>query len=431
MTSQAFRLGIAGLGTVGAGVVDILQTHGEEIAARAGRPIEIVGVNARSKTKDRGVDLSGYNWVDNAEDLADSNTIDAVVEMIGGHEGAAYTLAKNALSRGLHVVTANKALLAYHGGELAATAEQNNVNIAYEAAVAGGIPIIKAMREGFAANRIDGVYGILNGTCNYILTQMRETGKDFDTVLKEAQDLGYAEADPALDVGGGDAGHKLALLSAIAFGIRPDFTSLNVQGISDITETDITVASELGYRIKLLGMAKRAEGGFMQTLEPCLVPIESTLGAIEGVFNAVMVQGDFVDNALLVGRGAGAGPTASAVVADIIDLARGINVPAFGKPVAQLDEASWMDLGQCEGAYYVRLNMIDQPGVIAEVTAILRDHDVSIESFIQHGRDPGQAVSVVLTTHQAKQSNLQTACGLIENLEACKNKPCVMRIENI
>ena len=429
--TNPFRLGIAGLGTVGCGVVKMVQQHGEQLAARAGRPIEIVSVSARDKNKDRGVNLSAYRWVDKPEDLVDSNAVDCVVELVGGSEGMALNLVRRSLEKGLHVVTANKALLAHHGGELAALADDNAVGLAYEAAVAGGIPIIKALREGFAGNDIQAVFGILNGTSNYILTEMRETGRDFADVLKEAQNLGYAEADPSFDVDGDDAGHKLALLAAIAFGTKPDFSSLQMTGIRHITPVDISFARELGYRIKLLGIARRVNGKIMQVLQPCLVPVESKIGAVEGVFNAVQVEGDFVGSGLLVGRGAGEGPTASSVMADIIDLARGTVIPTFGVPANDLKDPAWIDLGETVSQYYLRLDVIDEPGVIADVSAILRDHDVSIESFLQHGRDPGQPVAVVLTTHEARHADMTRACDAIKGLKSVNAEPCLMRIEEL
>ena len=429
--TQPFRLGIAGLGTVGAGVVKIVQQHGNLLAERAGRPIEIVSVSARDRNKDRGVDLSGYAWVDNPEGLADGNNIDAVVEMIGGQEGAALTLARKALGKGLSVITANKAMLAHHGFELAALAEDNGASLSYEAAVAGGIPIIKALREGFAGNEIQAVLGILNGTCNYILSEMRETGRDFGDVLKDAQALGYAEADPAFDIEGIDAGHKLCLLSAIAFGTKPDFANLQIKGITQISATDIEKATELGYRIKLLGIARRVNGKVLQILEPCLVPSNSTLGAVEGVYNAVMVEGDFVNSGISVGRGAGAGPTASAVMSDIIDLARGLKVPTFGIPANDLKTPSWIDIGETYSSYYLRLNVLDKSGVIADVSAILRDHNISIESLIQHGRDPDQPVSVVMTTHETRHADMADACKLIHESGVTLDAPCLMRIEEL
>jgi homoserine dehydrogenase len=426
---EAFRLGIAGLGTVGAGVVKNIQQHGDVLAARCGRPVEITTVSARDKSKDRGVDLSSYDWVDNAEELANSNSIDCVVEMIGGSEGLAFNLVKRSLEKGKHVITANKALLAHHGTELAQIAEDNNVSLAYEAAIAGGIPIVKALREGFAGNDIQAVFGILNGTSNYMMTAMRETGRDFDDILKEAQELGYAEADPSFDVDGDDAGHKLALLAAIAFGTKPDFKSLQMTGIRKITSVDISFATELGYRIKLLGIARKVNGKIMQVLAPCLVPANSKIGGVEGVFNAVQVEGDYVDSGLLVGRGAGEGPTASSVLSDIVDLARGTEIPTFGVPANDLKNPAWIDLGETVSGYYLRLDVLDKPGVIAEVSAILRDHNVSIESFIQHGRDPEQPVALVMTTHEAKQADITAACEKIEQLDSVNAEPCLMRIE--
>lgn len=427
--SDAFRLGIAGLGTVGAGVVKNIQQHGDVLAARCGRRVEITTVSARDKSKDRGVDLSGYDWVDNAEELANSNSIDCVVEMIGGSEGLALNLVRNSLAKGKHVITANKALLAHHGTELAQLAEDNNVSIAYEAAIAGGIPIVKALREGFAGNDIQAVFGILNGTSNYMMTAMRDTGRDFDDILKEAQDLGYAETDPSFDVDGDDAGHKLALLAAIAFGTKPDFKSLEMTGIRGVTAVDIAFATELGYKIKLLGIARKVDGKIMQSIQPCLVPENSKIGGVDGVFNAIQIEGDYVGSGLLVGRGAGEGPTASSVLSDIVDLARGANIPTFGVPANDLKDPSWIDQGETIGSYYLRLEVLDQPGVIAEVSAILRDHNVSIESFIQHGRDPDQPVALVMTTHEAKQADIKTACDAIKELNSVSAEPCLMRIE--
>ena len=427
----ALRIGIAGLGTVGVGVIKILEENAELITMRAGRPIEVVAVSARSKNKDRGVDLSSYDWVDNTCALADHENLDAVVELVGGSDGVALELVKGALSNKRHVVTANKALVAHHGYELAEIAEDNKVSLAYEAAVAGGIPIIKAMREGLAANNFTGVYGILNGTCNYILTQMRETGRDFADVLKDAQDLGYAEADPTFDVGGIDAAHKLCILTSLAFGVKPDFDALEIQGIEHLNATDISFATDFGYRIKLLGVARNIEGKIMQVVEPCLVPINSSLGKVEDVYNAVYVDGDYVQDPLLTGRGAGEGPTASSVVADLIDIARGFNVPTFGIPAKKLKQAQWVNMDATENRYYLRLNVIDEPGVIADISAILRDHNISIEGMIQNGRDPGQPVPIVITTHETLHKDILEAVQKIENLECCNEKPCLMAIEEL
>lgn len=429
--TKPLRLALAGLGTVGTGVIKIIQKHGDLLAQRAGRPVEIVAVHARSRSKDRGVDISAYEWVDDAAAFAAMDTVDVVVELVGGSDGLAYDLAKKTLGSGKHFVTANKALLAHHGYELAQLAEKNGVSLCYEAAVAGGIPIIKGMREGFAANNIQAVYGILNGTCNYILTEMRETGRDFDVVLKDAQELGYAEADPSFDIDGIDAGHKLCLLTALAFGTKPDFQSLEMTGIRHINATDITYASELGYRIKLLGIARRYNGSIMQVLEPCLVPLNSTLGTVEGVYNAVHVEGDFVRTGHLVGRGAGEGPTASAVMSDIIDIARGFSAPTFGVPADKLQDAKWVDVGETVNCYYVRLNVVDQPGVLADVSAVLRDNNVSIEAFLQRGRDPGQPVPLIMTTHETRHKNMTKACAEMEKIGSVLEKPCLIPIENI
>ncbi len=427
--SEPMRIAIAGLGTVGAGVVQIVQDHGALIAQRAGRPIEIACVSARSRDKDRGVDLSGYEWSDDTVALAARDDVDIVVEMIGGDEGPAKTLVETALENGKSVVTANKALLAKHGYALAGLAEGKGAALMYEAAVAGGIPIIKALREGFAANEIRAVYGILNGTCNYILTQMRETERPFDDVLKEAQDKGYAEADPEFDVEGIDAAHKICLLSALAFGVKPQFEDLGIRGISGVTLNDILYAGELGYKIKLLGIARRLDDKVVQMVEPCLVPEHSPIGAVEDVYNAVYVEGDFVDTGLSVGRGAGAGPTASAVVADIIDLARGHSRPVFGVPAATLADGNWTDPGELAGQHYLRLSVIDKPGVLAEIAEIMRDHSISMEAVLQRGHDPDNPVMIVLKTHKVPQANVQKAAAALAALDSVVKTPSVMRIE--
>lgn len=427
MALPPLRIAIAGLGTVGAGVVKILQAHGDDIARRAGRPIVITAVHARNAKKDRGVDLSSYEWVDMPRALI--GKADVIVELMGGDEGAAKDLIEHALLDGKHVVTANKALLAKHGLTLAGLAEKNNASLNFEASVAGGIPIIKALREGFAGNKIAGIYGILNGTCNYILTEMRETGRDFSDVLKEAQEKGYAEADPTFDVDGIDAAHKLTILTSLAFGVKPDFAAIDITGIRKITARDIEFAKELGCRIKLLGIARDIGGRIAQSLEPCLVPIDAPLGTVEGVFNAVFVEGDFVDRAMLEGRGAGQGPTASAVMADLIDLARGYYLPAFGLPVNELKAAQWAGPKDIVSGQYIHLVVTDQPGVIADVSAILRDFGISIETMIQRGRDPGQPVSVVITTHECSREAIRGAAAKIAGLSSVSAPPTILRIE--
>lgn len=428
---QPFRIGIAGLGTVGAGLVRLLADNRDIIAARTGRTIDVVCINAKSKTKDRSVDLSPYEWVDNPVAMATDPRLDAVIELIGGADGVAHDLVKTALENGKAVVTANKALVAHKGLELSRLAEIKNTSLRYEAAVAGGIPIIKSIREGFAGNHIHHVHGILNGTCNYILTEMRLTGRSFDDVLAEAQAKGYAEADPSFDIDGVDAAHKLCILAALAFGIQPDFKALDVQGIRAITAADIAFAGELGYRIKLLGIARRVGDSIAQSVEPCLVPQDSPLGTVEGVFNAVFAEGDFVGPAMAEGRGAGAGPTASAVVSDIIDLARGIQLPTFGVPAASLTKANAAAPREIIGSYYLHLVVLDQPGVIADLSAVLRDHRISIEALLQRGRDPGQPVSIVVVTHEIDQAAIRSALAEISHLSTVTRPPTCLRIEHI
>lgn len=429
--SQPFRIGIAGLGTVGAGLVQLLSGNGDVIAGRTGRNIEIVCVNARSKGKDRGVDLSSYEWVDDPVAMASDERLDAVVELIGGSDGAAYDLVKTALQNGKHVVTANKALLAHHGMELATLAEQKNVSLNYEAAIAGGIPIVKTLREGMAANNLRHVYGILNGTCNYILTEMRLTGRSFGDVLKEAQEKGYAEADPSFDIDGVDAAHKLCLLTALAFGVQPDFDALDITGIRAIDAEDIIFAGELGHRIKLLGIARKDQGKISQSVEPCLVPLNSSLAAVEGVFNAVYAEGDFVGPIMAEGRGAGAGPTASAVAADIADLVRGMHLPTFGVPSKGLKRFLQASDEDIINSHYLKLRVLDQPGVIAELSAILRDHAISIEALLQRGRDPGQPVSIVIVTHEISKAAMMAALAEIGHLSTVTAPPTCLRIEQI
>lgn len=381
--SDILKVAIAGLGTVGVGTVKILQQHADVLAKRCGRPVNIVAISARDHNKDRGVDLSGYQWYSDAAEMARDADCDVVVELIGGSEGIAKDAVEAALNAGRHVVTANKALVAHHGTELARLAESKGVSLNYEAAVAGGIPIIKTVREGLAGNSLSRVYGILNGTCNYILTTMRETGRDFDDVLADAQKLGYAEADPAFDIDGVDAAHKLAILASVAFGTQVDFDAVHVEGIRHINAMDIQFADELGYKIKLLGIATKVNGTIEQRVHPCMVPEGAPVSTVEGVFNAVVCDGDFVDTIMQEGRGAGEGPTASAVMADVMDIARGISVPTFAVPATQLQKLPTRPMAERRGAYYVRLMLVDEPGVFADVAAALRDHEVSMEQLLQ------------------------------------------------
>ncbi|MBK1663786.1 homoserine dehydrogenase [Rhodospirillum rubrum] len=427
--NDPLKVAVAGLGTVGAGVVKLLADHKDLLAARAGRPVVVSAVSARSRSRDRGVDLSSYAWFDDPVALVREAKADVVVELIGGSDGPAKAVCETALDLGLPVVTANKALLAHHGLALAARAEATGAGLWFEAAVAGGIPIIKALREGLAANRIDALHGILNGTCNYILTTMRESGRDFADVLAEAQALGYAEADPGFDIDGIDAAHKLALLASLAFHVPVDLGGVSIQGIRHISSLDIRFADELGYRIKLLAMARRTTEGVEQRVAPVMVPLDAPLAHVEGVNNAVVTEGDFVGRSVFQGRGAGAGPTASAVVADLIDLARGHKVPVFGVPSSALSALPRAEPEDHVGRYYVRLMVVDRPGVFAEVAAALRDEQVSMESVLQRARDPGETVPVVMTLHDTGEAAMTRALARIGSIDAMVEPPRVIRIE--
>jgi homoserine dehydrogenase len=425
------RIAIAGLGTVGVGTVRLLHEHARTIAARCGRPIEITAVSARDRLRNRGCDVSMATWYDDPVAMAREADADVIVELIGGSDGVARATVEAALEAGRGVVTANKALLAMHGTALARAAEAAGVHLAYEAAVAGGIPIIKALREGLAGNHARRVYGILNGTCNYILTTMEETGRDFQDVLEEAQHLGYAEADPTFDVDGIDAAHKLALLTSVAFGRPVDFASVSMEGIRHVTAMDIVHADELGYRIKLLGVAEETEHGILQRVHPCMVPKNGPIASVDGVFNAVVVEGDHVGRAKLEGRGAGAGPTASAVVADIMDMAAGRGAPTFGVPVDRLTESAAASINTHIGAYYVRLMVLDRPGVFAEIATALRDAQVSMESILQRGHAPGEIVPVVMTLHPTVEAAATRVLAHIADIDAVVEPPCMIRIEDL
>jgi homoserine dehydrogenase len=427
----ALKVAIAGLGTVGAGTVALLRRNAAHIEHQTGRKIEVVAVSARDRKRARLIDVAGVPWYDDPVTMAAAPGIDVIVELIGGSDGVARKVVTAALEHGRHVVTANKALLAHHGNEIASLAEAKQVSLGFEAAVAGGIPILKALREGLAANHVLRVCGILNGTCNYILSQMRSTGRDFEVVLREAQSLGYAEADPSFDIDGIDAAHKLALLAAVAFGSKVDFAGVHVEGIRPITALDIAFAQDLGYRIKLLGLARLTDHGLEQRVHPCMVPLTAPLAHVEDVFNAVMVEGDFVGRITLEGRGAGADPTASAVVADLLDIATGRGAPGFGVPASSLKRRERAPMALRSGAYYVRLMVVDRPGVIADITAAFRDEAVSMEQFLQRGRSPGEAVPVVLTTHDTIEASMVRALGRISGLDTVVEPPLMVRVENL
>lgn len=427
--SKALSIAVAGLGTVGAGTLRLLHEHADRIEQRCGRRVHVAAVSARDKNRDRNVDLGNAQWFDDAVKMAAEAPAEVVIELIGGSDGVAKQVCEAAISKGRHVVTANKALLAHHGLALARHAEQHGVCLHFEAAVAGGVPVIKAVREGLAGNRISRVTGILNGTCNYVLTKMRETGMDFEDVLEEARSLGYAEADPSFDIDGVDTAHKLAVLTSAAFGCETNFGGVYVEGIRHVSALDIGMAEELGFRIKLLGIARLTEYGVEQRVHPCLVRLGSSMAHVEDVYNAVMVEGDFVGNIMLQGRGAGAGPTASAVVADIIDIGRGTRIPTFAVPADKLAKIPASPMERHRGAYYVRLIVKDQPGVIADVAAFLRDEGISLESMLQRGRAPAGAVPVVLTTHETEEACMTRALKQIASLDAVFEPPRMIRVE--
>ncbi|UZW55205.1 homoserine dehydrogenase [Sphingobium sp. JS3065] len=427
------RVALVGLGTVGGGVIRLLQTNADLIARRAGCPIQIVAISARDRNKDRGVDLSPYEWVDDMTTLAMRDDIDVVVELIGGADGPALTLARQCLTVGKPFVTANKAMLAHHGLDLAGLAEKAGVALKYEAAVAGGIPVIKGMREGAAANEISRVYGILNGTCNYILTTMekaQESGnpRGFDDVLKEAQELGYAEADPSFDIDGVDAAHKLTILASLAFGTELDFDSVATTGIRHVIAADIAEAAALGYRIRLVGMAENGPDGLFQRVHPMLVPLNHPLAHVDGSLNAVVAEGNFVGRLFFQGRGAGDGPTASAVVADLIDVARDEYGDALAMPVAALAQQKPADAGKRVGRAYMRFKVQDRPGVLAEIAAATRDAGVSIESMIQRGANQADGVLVAIVTHAGEERCVRETLDRLAGSDSLLQTPIVMHI---
>jgi homoserine dehydrogenase len=437
--SQPLKLGIAGLGTVGTGLVELLRAHGPRLAANGGRSLEITGVSARDRAKKRAVSLEGIKWFHAPERLAADPSIDVFVELVGG-DGIAKTAVEAALSAGKHVVTANKALLAAHGYELAKLAEKNGVALNFEAAVAGGIPVIKTLREALAANQIRRVYGILNGTCNFILTQMQKDHRSFAEVLQEAQEMGYAEADPSFDIGGFDTAHKLTLLTSLAFGTHVAFEEIDVEGIETISQADIEAADDLGFRIKLLGVALATESGIEQRVHPAMVPKHSAIAEVSGVTNCVAIDGDFVGNLLLAGPGAGAKATASAVASDILDIARGDLAPPFGVPAARLRPYKRAKLGQHQGAYYVRLSVYDRPGAMARIAGRMGEQEVSLESIVQRrprgaqpGIDarlaPGLPTPVILITHETKEAAIRAALDAIHKDGEVSEKPQMIRIE--
>ncbi len=423
-----FRIAIAGLGTVGSGVVKALAARGPDLSHRAGRALQITAMSARDKARVRGFEVTG--WRDDPLALADSDA-DVVVELIGGEEGVARKLVERALSNGKHVVTANKALLATHGLALARLAEDRGVSLKFEAAAAGGIPIVKVLREDLIAHGVDAVKGILNGTCNYILSEMEASGRSFDDVLKEAQAKGYAEADPTLDIGGGDTAHKLCLLSSLAFGTAPNLAHVAVEGIAHITADDIAFASEFGFRIKLLGVARRVGDRIDQKVHPAMVRARSALANVSGAANGVLVDAGEAGSFFFSGRGAGEAPTASAVIADIVEAASesGQASAVFGRPAVSLARLEPADGKASVSAWYLRFEVLDVPGVLAAIAGHLSDAGVSIESMIQRGRSPGEPVAIVMITHETAQGPVERALKAIAASDKVRARPCMIPME--
>lgn len=430
--AQVFKVAVAGLGTVGGGVVKLLQEQKDVLLKRCGKMIELTAVADLNPDRARELGISAdVAFYKDALEMVEKTDADVIIELIGGANGIAYDVCLSALNHGKSFVTANKAMIAHHGNELARLAEERGVFFGYEAAVAGGIPIIKALREGLVGNKISEVYGILNGTCNYILTMMRETGRSFDDVLSEAQKLGYAEADPSFDIDGIDTAHKTCILGSLAFGMPIDLQALNVEGIRFITDADIAFAEELGFRIKLLGVGRRYDDGVSLNVYPCMIPQTAEIAHVDGVFNAVITEGDFVGHSMFVGRGAGERPTASAVVADIADAAMHRGLPLLSIANKEVREVPVVSLSQRCGEYYVRFEVKDQPGVIAEISKILGDEQVSIASMIQRGQSNSGSVPLIMTFHRSKESSVTTALSKIERLDCVLKKPCMIRIERL
>ncbi len=423
------RLGIAGLGTVGIGTVQIIQRHADMIGRRAGRPVTITAVSARDRRKNRDADLSGYAWEDDPVALATRADVDVFVELIGGHEGAARDAIIAALNADKDVITANKALLAVHGQELAELAESRGRVIRYEAAVAGGIPVIKTLSEGLAGNAMKRVMGVMNGTCNYILTRMESAGLPYEAVFEEARQLGYLEADPTLDVGGIDAAHKLSILSALAFGTRINFDAVEIEGIERVSIDDIRRAADMGYRIKLLGVAQITGRGLEQRMSPCLVPADSPLGQLPGGTNMVVLDGDAVGQIVLRGPGAGSGPTASAVMSDVIEIARGVRLPVFGQPADALNAPPAASTA-APAPYYLRLELLDKPGALAKVATVLGECGISIDRMRQYGHEDTSA-PVLIVTHKTTPDAIDYALERLPETGVIRGEPVELRIEEL
>lgn len=433
--AEALRIGIAGLGTVGASVARVLNEKSDELTRQCGRDLVVTAVSARDRTKDRGIDLGNAHWYDDPVELARAEGIDVLVELIGGEDGPAHASVRAALEAGRHVVTANKALLARHGVALAEIAEKKGVVLNYEAAVAGGIPVIKTMRESMAGNSVSRVFGILNGTCNYILTRMEAEGRSFQDCLKDAQRLGYAEADPTFDIEGNDTAHKLAILTSLAFGTRIAADDIYLEGISNITQADIRAAGELGYRIKLLGVAQRTESGIEQRVHPTMVPTASVIAQVNGVTNAVAIETDILGELLLSGPGAGGNATASAVIGDIADIAKSRpgfqHAPVFGRPARELQPYKRARMRSHAGGYFIRLTVHDRVGVFAAVAKRMAENDISLESIVQRSdeSDAAESKTVILVTHETTEAAVRKAVDGVTRDGHLIDKPQVIRIE--
>ena len=433
--AEALRVGIAGLGTVGASVARVLHDKAAELTRQCGRDIVVTAVSARDAKRDRGVDLSAARWFDDPVELAGKADIDVFVELIGGDEGPARACVQAALETGRHVVTANKALLARHGVALAEIAEAKGVLLNYEAAVAGGIPVIKTMREAMAGNTVNRVFGILNGTCNYILTRMEAEGLSFEDCLKDAQRLGYAEADPTFDIEGNDTAHKLSILTSLAFGTKIAADKIYLEGISNITQADIRAAGELGYRIKLLGVAQRTDSGIEQRVHPTMVPTACVIAQVNGVTNAVAIETDILGELLLSGPGAGGNATASAVIGDIADIAKSRpgfqHGPVFGRPAKELAPYRKAQMRAHAGGYFIRLTVHDRIGVFAAIARRMAENEISLESIVQHadGLEVAQQKTVILVTHETTEQAVRKAVEAITSDGHLTSKPQVIRIE--
>lgn len=427
--TKPLRLGIAGLGTVGVGVIKIIQEKLSTLEARTGKKIIISAVTARSKTKQRGINLTPYQWEKDPVSLAKRDDVDIFIELIGGHEGVAKEAVEVAIRQGKDVVTANKALLAHHGHQLALKAEENGSILRFEAAVAGGIPVIKSLTEGLAGNSINRIMGVMNGTCNYILTRMESSGLSYEEVFSEAFKLGYLEADPNLDIGGIDAAHKLSILSSIAFGTEVNFNGVELDGIDKITINDIHQAADMGFRIKLLGVSQMTSSGLEQRMSPCLVPAASPLGQLEGGTNMIVIDGDQVGQIVLRGAGAGEGPTASAVISDVADIARGIRLATFGQPAKTLTKVL-SSKSQTPAPYYLRMLLHDEPGALAKITKILSEFNVSIDRMRQYGHSDENA-PVLIVTHEIKHEDLMQAIQEMPDTKVLKAQPVAIRIETV